>query len=538
MSDFNSIDMTESFRDNAITLGLRLRGDVLNAMAKAKSEHEWKELRDKYLKENPVDYSNVPEGSDMQRDFLNALDAIGLGLRKEKPATYADLKGRFGKPLQYVDNPMTLDQMARELGMTREETKQYVNDLFLESQRQLQEKTHNELEAKRVEEVNKAIDDDLNSPAGVISQLILPTATDEAVYQAKSGNYDDGRMYGSMILDGVTDVGSTVVPFSGIKYGGKVANFLKQPLEQAAWETARQGGQSVLGIGDNEFNVAPVFGSAVASATVPALKGTVQAYASHVPGAGKVISEGIESTNKFTPLHLEKETNEALYKRWNEIVDHIKAFHKSNGTPNLDNAVAADIKALRSGEIPNSLNSLYNKDFGGQMYSPKVHGMIENDKNAIRVGSAFDNADYINPTDVYEKAIAGDSKAVNETLARGWKEKQNKFIHTDGITGKLKTETTSSQVPGYQSDIEELKSVAPQLFNEAEGTKASELKKVGMWVGDKLDLVGSRVEPTIKFNPLNPKPTYDNSWYDAVEKDREKRKEQDKAANALFMLLK
>lgn len=110
----------------------------------------------------------------------------------------------------------------------------------------------------------KIVNEELNSPAGLASSMLAPSATEEAVKQSLAGEYDDDRMNRAVAIDAVANGIMAAGPLSKVLGGTP----LRAGLNAAGAEAGRQTMNLIEG---RSFNPAAFIGAGVTAGTVPAM---------------------------------------------------------------------------------------------------------------------------------------------------------------------------------------------------------------------------------------------------------------------------
>lgn len=123
----------------------------------------------------------------------------------------------------------------------------------------------------------KIVQDEMYSPGGVAAALLAPTATNEAIRQSLTGDFNDSRVYGALGAD------AAAAPLFVLT--GGIKNPLAAGLAAGGIETGRQAANIAMGNeADPLAQVGAIGGAGIAAATVPAAAKLVSSRLQQVGG--------------------------------------------------------------------------------------------------------------------------------------------------------------------------------------------------------------------------------------------------------------
>jgi len=398
-----------------------------------------------------------------------------------------------------------------------------------------------------------------------LTMLAFPSATDEAIKQSLTGEYDDGKMYRAVGTDAVIGTAMGLIP-GGV---GMATNPLKMGAADAGLEAIRQGANA---LDDRDFEGTSIMSSGIAAATLPGLARGFQTFTKKGGGMyAKPIARGIakgargvddpvrEERNALKQLLLDAReqskasrrmtdkqrnmpnefTDEEIEqaKTWGNAADRLRAlgYHDMTKQYSVSKALqAAEEEYYGLKEVMQSMKP------GTEGYDDVVQSFLKARDNVNAISKDYDLV--LNESDLDAALLGSKGRTANQAgfvkskyhtgKERPWIESviggnpsyfgeseyrevmktpnKNAIEQVLGIYDKPFKNPGKGKVP-TPSVIEEneaSKALRDKLFPaKAEATGQSSKKtsyKVGLGIGHVANALGLRVEPNIQVNPLKP----------------------------------
>lgn len=400
----------------------------------------------------------------------------------------------------------------------------------------------------------------------VLASLVSPSATEEAVKQSITGQFDDDKMNRAVSVDylvnslmGAGLTGAVKIPDNLVRGLGLPAtvNLASTPRRAGAIATSLEGARQAANAAEGrETSVGAALGSGFAAATVPAAAQMLASYISKgTSPTSRVFSRGMSrGLRNYDPVAMEREAlKEQLIRarQLNKSMPEAKTDGSSSGASNAQMAATEDLQGIidklrflgykSADDLPLNATArpITIEDVIGQSTATKTGSPANitplDERPTPTIKTIRDNPDNTSTIilDASNPTVDDSYNLIEDVLTRY--DTPHYFMQGEG-TSKPGLAAPKSVYEANKAAYGQGKSLFPAKTESeiAVGTDVSAYEK-GRRFGEILNALFGRVEPIAHINPLSPtdlgaslRGLKERQWYqDAVKANKKKKSEEE-----------
>jgi len=455
-------------------------------------------------------------------------------------------------------------------GMTQAELRQQMRKLGYDPDDGGQPELVRFLDALRTNaqryERTKGVEDDMGDWRTVMASLVSPSATEEAVKQSITGQFDDNKLNRAVSIDylvnslmGAGLTGAAKIPDNLVRGIGLPAtvDLASTPTRAGVIAGALEGVRQVSNAAEGrEADPLAALGSGLAAATVPAAAQVLASYISKgASPTSRILSRGLSrGLRNYDPVAMEREAlkeqlirarqiNKSMPEAKSDGIHSAVNYAQMAATEDLQGIIDklrflgyknADELPLNATVRPFTVEDVIGQSTAMKMGKPSSIAPLD-ERPTVTPRTVMDNPDGTSTIvlDASKPTVDNSYNLIEDVLTRY--DAPYYFMQGEG-TSKPGIAAPRPVYKANRGAYEQGKTLFPEKVEAeiASGTNASAYEK-GRWLGGILNALFGRAEPITRVNVLSPadvearlRGLKERQWYqDAVKTNKKNKSEEE-----------